>query len=139
MRPALSGLLGGLLSRGRLLMPTRAWTLTLISLVTRRQKSPFPQTVLGSQTPRLRPTPLLRLLLPLLRLTLELLCIILLVFFFYVGLRNPDTYDVVLNKYPIFYLIAFFFWFLFFCICFPDAALSSVDVDRWLYGLCLSS
>ena len=46
----------------------------------------FSLTVLKSQTPRLRPTPLLRLLLPLLRLTPELLCIILLFFFFYIGL-----------------------------------------------------
>ena len=138
--PALSGLLDGLLSRGRLLMPTRTWTLTLISLVTRRWKSPFPLTALESQTPRLRPAPLLRLLLPLLRLTSELLYIILLVFFlFYVGLRTPDICDVVLNEYPIFYLIVFFFLFLFFCNCFPVAALSSTNLDRWLYGLCLSS
>ena len=66
MRPAPNGLLNGLPFRGRLLMPTRAWTLTLISPVTRRRKSPFPQTVLESQTPRRRPAPLLRLLLPLL-------------------------------------------------------------------------
>ena len=137
MRPALNGLLDGLLSRERLLMPTRAWTLTLISLVTRRQKSPFPPTVLESQTPRLRPASLLRLLLPLLCLTPELLYINLLFFIFYVGLRTPDICDVVLNEYPIFYLIAFFF--LFFCNCFPDATLSSADVDQWLHGLCLSS
>ena len=83
MRPALSGLLDCLLSRGGFLMPTRAWTLTLISLVTRRQKSPFPPTVLESQPPRLRPAPLLRLLLPFPRLTSKLLCIILLAFFFF--------------------------------------------------------
>ena len=138
MRPALSGLLDGLLSRGGLLMPTRAWTLTLISLVTRRQKSPFPPTVLESQPLRLMPAPLLHLMLPLLRLTSELLCIILLVFFcfFYVGLRTPDICDSVLNEYPIFYLLVFF---LFFYNCFSDAALTSADLDRWLYGLCLSS
>ena len=109
MRPALSGLLDGLLSRGGLLMPTQAWTLTLISLVTRRQKSPFSPTVLESQPPRLRPAPLLRLLLPLLRLTSKLLCIILLVFFFffYVGLRTLDIRDAILNEYPIFYLLTF--------------------------------
>ena len=28
---------------------------------------------------------------------------------------------------------------LFFCNFFIDAALSSTDVDWWLYGLCLSS
>ena len=82
-RVALSGLLDGLLFRGRLLMPFRAWTLTLISLVTRRRKSPFPPTVLESQAPRLRFAPLLRLLLPLLRRTPELLCIIFLVVFFF--------------------------------------------------------
>ena len=106
MRPALSELLDGLLSKGRLLMPIRAWTLTLISLMTRRQKSPFLPTVLESQTPRLMPTPLPRLLLPL--LTSELLHIALLFFFFffYVGLRTSDICDVVLNEYFIFYLIA---------------------------------
>ena len=141
MRPALSGLLDGLLSRGRLLMPTRAWTLTLISLVTRRRKSPFPPTVLESQTPRPRSAPLLHLLLPLLRRTPELLCVILLVFYFFAGLRTPDICDVVLNEYFIFYLVAPFFFclFLFFCNCFPDASFSSADVDRWLYDLCLSS
>ena len=81
MRPALSGLLDGLFSRGRLLMPIRAWTSILISPVMRRRKSPFPQTVLKSQTPLLRPAPLLRLLLPL--LTSELLLIALLVLFFF--------------------------------------------------------
>ena len=144
MRPALSGLLDGLLSRGGLLMPTRAWTLTLISLVTRRWKSPFPPTVLESQTPRLRSAPLLLLRLPLLPRTPKLLCIILLVFFFFffVGLRTPDICDAVLNEYFIFYLIVpffSFFFFFFFCNCFPDAALSSAVVDRQLYGLCLSS
>ena len=131
MRLALNGLLDGLPFKGRLLMPTRAWTLTLISLVMRRRKSPFPPTVLESQTPRLRPAPLSRLLLPL--LTSELLHIALLVclFFFYVGLRTPDICDVVLNEYPIFYLLAFSFFFY--------AALSSADSDRWLYGLCLCS
>ena len=128
MRPALSGLLNGLLSRRGLLMLTRGWTLTLISPVTRRQKSPFPPTVLESQTTRLRPTPLLRLLLLLLRLTSELLCIILLVFFFffffYVGLRTLDICDAVLNEYPIFYLI-YFFLFLFFYNCFPNVVLTS--------------
>ena len=133
MRPALSGLLDGLLSRGRLLMPIRAWTLTLISLVTRRQKCPFPLTGLESQTPWLRFTPLLPLLLLLLPRMPELLCIILLVFFF-VGLQTPDIRDVVLNEYFIFYLItSIFFNYV------PDAALSSTDVDWWLYGLCLSS
>ena len=41
-----NGLLGGLPFRGRLLTPTQAWTSTLISLATRRRKSPFPQIVL---------------------------------------------------------------------------------------------
>ena len=141
MRPALNGLLDGLPFRGRMLMPTRAWTSILTSLVTRRRKSPFPPTVLESQIPRLRHASLLRLQLPL--MTPELLCIIFLVFFFfffffYVRLQNPDICDVVLNEYPIFYLIAVFPFF-FFCNRFPDAALSSVDLDRWLYGLCLSS
>ena len=77
-------------------MPIWAWTLTLISLVTRRQKSPFPHTVLESQTPRLRFAPLLRLLLPHLLRTSELLCIVLLVvvvvvffFFFFCWASNP--------------------------------------------------
>ena len=141
MRPALNRLLDGLLSRGRLLMPTRAWTLTLISLVTRRRKNPFPPTVLESQTPRLRPAPLLRFLLPLLRLTPELLCIILLFFFlvffcFTLGFK-PRIYVVSFSMNTPFSIPSFFF--LFFCNCFPDTALSSIDVDRWLYGLCLSS
>ena len=54
MRPALNWLLDGLLSKGGLLMSTRAWTLTLISLVTRRQKSPFPPTVLVTPQKYLR-------------------------------------------------------------------------------------
>ena len=114
MRPTLNGLLGGLPFRGRLLMSILARTLTSISLATRRRKSPFPQTVLESQTPRLRPAPLLRLLLPL--LTSELLHISLLFFFFflYVRLRTRDICNVVLNEYPIFYLIAFTsFFFLY--------------------------
>ena len=113
MKPALNGLLDGLPFRGRLLMPTRAWTLTLISLVTRRWKSHFPSTFLESHTPRLMPAPLPRLLLPL--LTSELFHIALLVFFFfffYVGLRTPDICDVVLNEYPIFYPLAFLFIYL---------------------------
>ena len=141
MRPALSGLLDGLLSRGRLLMPTRAWTLTLISLVMRRRKSPFPPTVLESQTPQLRPAPLLRLLLPLLRLTFELLCIILLVFFlfcFTLGFE-PRIYVMLFSMNTPFSISSLFFLFLFFCNCFPDVALSSADLDRWLYGHCLSS
>ena len=118
MRPALNGLIDGLSFRGRLLMPTRAWILTLISLVTRRRKSPFPSTILESQTPRLMPAPLPRLLLPL--LTSELLHIALLVcffLFFYVGLRTPDICDVVLNEYPIFYSLAFFLKCCFFFFC----------------------
>ena len=98
MRSALSGLLDGLLSRGGLLMPTRAWTLTLISLVMRRQKSPFPPTALESQPPRLRPTPLLRLLLLIPRLKSKPPCTILLVFFFfYLGLRTSDICNAVLG------------------------------------------
>ena len=62
--------------------PTRAWILTLISLVTRRRKSPFPPIVLESQTPRLMPAPPPRPMLPL--LTSELLHIALLVCFFFV-------------------------------------------------------
>ena len=107
------------------------------SLVTRRQKSHFPPTVLESLPPRLRLAPLLRLLLPLLRMTSKLLCIIL-IFFFYVGLQTRDIRDVVLNEYPIFYLLAIFL-FLSFYNCFPDAALTSTNLDRWLSGLCLSS
>ena len=121
MRLALSGLLDGLLSRGGLLMPTRTWTLTLISLVTRRQKSPFPPTVLESQPPRLSPAPLLRLLFPFPRLTFEPLCIILLVFFFFfltLG-SEPRIYvmpfwALKLNEYPIFYLLTFFCFFFHF-------------------------
>ena len=119
MRPTLNGLLGGLLSRGRLLMPIRAWTLTLISLVIRRRKSPFPRTVLESQTTRLRFAPLLRLLLPLLLRTSELLCIVLfvvvvVVFFFFLLGFGPRICDVVLNEYFIFYLSAFYLFIIFF-------------------------
>ena len=136
MRPALSGLLDGLPFRGRLLMPTRAWTLTSISLVTRRRKSSFPLTVLESQTPRLRSAPLLRLLLPLLMSELLhialLVCLFVCFFNFYVGLRTWDICNVVLNEYPIFYLIAFThfsFFFLFFltaplvllCLSYPGS------------------
>ena len=117
MRPTLSGLLDGLLSRGGLLMPTQAWTLTLISLVTRRHKSPFPLTALERQPPWLRPAPLLRLLLLISYLTSEPPCTILLVFFvfcffvFTLG-SEPEIYvmsflDLKLNEYPIFYLLAF--------------------------------
>ena len=113
MRPTLNGLLDGLPFRGRLLMPTQAWILTLISLVTRRRRSPFPPTVLESQAPQLIPAPLPRLLLPL--LTSDLLHVALLVFvffcFFFGGLRTPDTCDVVLNEYPIFYPLASFYCF----------------------------
>ena len=97
MRPALSGLLGGLLSRGRLLRLIRAWALTLISLVMRRRKGPFPLTVLENQTPRLRFALILRLLLPLLLRTSELLCIVLLVVvvvvFFFLGFE-PRIYVI---------------------------------------------
>ena len=115
MKPALNGLLDDLPFRGRLLMPTRAWTITSISVVTTRRKSPFSLTVLESQTPRLRPAPLLRLLLPL--LTSKLLHIALLLFFsffFYVRLRTRDICNVVLNEYPIFlfHLLPHLFFFI---------------------------
>ena len=140
MRPALIGLLDGLLSKGRLLIPTRAWTLTLISLVTRRRKSPFPLTVMESQTPRLRSAPLLRLLLPLLRLASELLCILLLFYFCFFTLGfEPRIYVLSFSMNTPFSLSLLFFLFLFFCNCFPNTALSSADLDRWLYGLCMSS
>ena len=133
MRPALNGLLVGLPFRGRLLMPTRAWTLKLISLVTRRQKSHFPPTVLDSQTPQLRPSPLPRLLLPL--LTSELLhialLVCLLVFFFTSGFE-PRIYVMSFSMNTLFSISSLFFFFF-------NAALSSADSDRWLYGLCLSS
>ena len=109
----------GWLAFQRLLMPTRAWTLTLISLVTRRQKSPFSPIVLESQPPRLRPAPLLRLLLPLLRLTSELLCIILLVIFFFFMLGfKPRIYVMPFSRIPHF-LSPCFFCFLFFFILLP--------------------
>ena len=133
MRLALSGLLDGLLSRGGLLMPTQAWTLTLISLVTRRRKCPFLLTVLESQTPRLRSAPLLRLLLPLLRRTPKLLCIILFVFF--LGFE-PRIYVMSFLMNTSFSISSSIF---FFCYCFSDDAFSSAVVDRWLYGPCLSS
>ena len=101
--------------------------------VTRRRKSPFSLTVLESQTPRLRPAPLLRLMLP--PLTSELLHIALLVclfvfFFFYIELRTRDICNVVLNEYPTFYFIAFIpFSFSFFitaplmllCLSYPGS------------------
>ena len=131
MRPALSGLLDGFLSRGRMLMPTRAWTLTSISLVTRRRKSPFRLTVLENQTPQLRPAPLLRLLLPLLCRTPELLCIILLVLFFFLLGFEPRIYVMPFSMNTSFSISSpFFFLFLFFCNCFPDVNLSSANVDR---------
>ena len=99
MRPAPNGLLDGLPFRGRLLMPTLAWTLTLISPAMRRQKSLFPQTALESQTPQLMPAPLPRLLLPL--LTSDLLLIALIVFFFFCArLRTRDTCNVVSMNIP---------------------------------------
>ena len=94
MRPATNGLLDGLPFRGRLLMPTRAWTLTLISPVTRRRKRPFSQTVLESLTLQLRLAPLLRFLLPL--LTSEFLhmasLVCLFVFFFFTSGFEPEIY-----------------------------------------------
>ena len=92
MRLALSGLLNGLLSRGGLLIPTRAWTLTLISLVTKRKKSPFLPTALESQPPRLRPAPLFRLLLLISRLMSEPPCVFLFAFFFFMLGSEPRMY-----------------------------------------------
>ena len=135
MRPALNLLLDGLPFRGRFLMPTRAWTLILTSLVMRRRKSPFPPTVLESQIPLLRPAPLLRLLLPL--LTPELLCIILLVFFFLMSGFETWIYVMSFLMNTPFSISSHFLFFI--CNRFPDAALSSAYLDRWLYGLCLSS
>ena len=98
MRLALSGLLNGFLSRGGLIIPTRAWTLTLISLVMKRQKSPFLPTALESQPPRLRPAPLFRLLLQISRLTSKPPCVFLFVFFFfYVGLQTTNVRNAVLG------------------------------------------
>ena len=111
MRHALSGLLDGLLSKGGLLMPTWVWTLTLISLVTRRQKSLFPPTVLESQTPRLRSAPFLRLLLSLLCMTPELLCTILLVFFL-LGFE-PRIYVMPFLMNTSFFISSPFFLFFF--------------------------
>ena len=112
MRPALSGLLDGLLYRGGSLMPTRAWTLTLIFVVTRGQKIPFPPTVLESQPPWLRPAPLLRLLLPLLRLTSELLCIVLLFFFFFFTLSfEPRIYVMSFSMNTPFSISSLFLYF----------------------------
>ena len=110
MRPALSGLLDGLLSRGGLPMPTRAWTLTLISPATRRRKSPFPLTAVENQPLRLRPARLLRLLLLILHLTSKPPCTILLVCFFFFSFftlgSEPRIYvmsfwALKLNEYPI--------------------------------------
>ena len=111
MRPALSGLQDGLLSRGGLLMLTWSWTLTLISPTMRRQKSPFPLTALESRPPQLRPAPLLRLLLLILHPTSEPPCTIL-HFFFTLG-SEPRIYvmsfgALKLNEYLIFYLVFFF-------------------------------
>ena len=77
-------------------MPTRSWTLILIFPATRRQKSPFPLTALESQSPRLRPAPLLHLLLLILRMTSEPPCTILLVFV-NLGLRTQDICNFVLG------------------------------------------
>ena len=136
MRLAFSGLLDGLLSRGGLLMPTRAWTLTLISLATRRQKNPFPPTALESLPPRLRSASPLRLLLLIPCLVLSLLVQFCLFFFFTLGFE-PQIYVIPLwalklNEYPIFYLLDFF---IFFYNCIPYAASAGDDLDQWLYGL----
>ena len=119
MRPALNGLQDGLLSRGGLPMPTRAWTLTLISPATRRKKSPFPLTARENHPLRLRPAPLLRLLLLVPCLTSEPPCTIFFVcffFFFFLSFftlgSEPRIYvmpfwALKLNEYPIFYLLVF--------------------------------
>ena len=119
MRPALNGLLGGLLFRGRLLMPTRAWTLTSISLAMRRRKSPFPQTVLASQTPWLRLAPPLHLLLPfltskLLHISL-LVCLFFLFFFLFVSGSEPGIYVTSFSMnipFSTSSLLPIFFFFL---------------------------
>ena len=114
MRPALNGLLDGLPFKGRLLVPTRAWILTSISLVMRRRKSPFPQTALESQTLLLRPAPLLRLLL--LPIESELLYITLLVFFFFFTLGfEPEIYVTSLSMntpFSISLYLPFFFLYI---------------------------
>ena len=102
MRPVLNALLGGLPFRGRLLMPTQAWTSTSTSLVTRRRKSPFPQTVLENQIPLLRPTPLLHpLLLPLMS-DLQHISSLAFFFFFFVGLGTQDICSFFLNEHSFF-------------------------------------
>ena len=129
MRLALSGLLDGLLSRGGLLMPTQAWTLTLISLVTRRQKSHFPSTVLESQPPRLRPSPLLRLLLPLLRLTSKLLCIILFFLLFFTLGFEPWIYVM-----PFSMNTSFSISLLFFSSFITDSLMLLLPLLTWIGG-----
>ena len=128
MKPALNGLLGGLPFRGRLLMPTRAWTLTSISLATRRRKSPFPLTILECQTPRLRPAPLLRLLLPL--LTSELLRISLLVclfvFSFTLG-SEPEIYVTSFSMNTSFSTSSLLPFFFFLYKCVPRVALPELN------------
>ena len=125
MRPALSGLLDGLLSRGGLLTLTRVWTLTLIFPATWRQKSPFLLIVLESKLPQLRPAPPFLLLLPAPRLKSEPFCFPF--FFFYLG-SEPRMYvmsfwALKLNEYPNL--------LLFFLNCVPYAALLELT---WIGG-----
>ena len=102
MRPVLNGHLGDLPFRGRLLMPTQAWTSTSTSLATRRQKSPSPQTILESQIPPLRPTPLLHpLLLPLMSVLRHISLLACCCFFFF-RLGTQDICSLFFNEYSFF-------------------------------------
>ena len=103
-------------------------------------KSHFPPTVLESLPPRLRPVPLLHFLLPLMCMTSKLLCIILFVFFSTLGFE-PWIYVMSFSINTPFSISSLFscFSFFFFYNCFFDAAFTFADLDRWLYGLCLSS
>ena len=135
MRPAPNGLLDGLPFRGRLLMPTRAWTLTLLSLATRRRKSLFPQTALESQTPQLMPAPLSRLLLPL--LTFDLLLIALLVFFFFLSGSDPGIHVMPFSmNIPFFISSLFLLSCQFVLLGFWVVASSELSsLAPWLLGL----
>ena len=118
MRTVLNGLLGGLHFRRRLLMPIQAWTLTLISLTTRKRKSPSPQTIPENQIPPLRSNPLLHpLLLPQMAdLSHTSLVALFFFFFLFVGLGTHDICSLLFNEYPFFisslsHLLVFFVLF----------------------------
>ena len=114
----LNGLLGGLPFKGRLLMPTQAWTSTSTSLATRRLKSPSPHTILENQIPLPRPTPLLHpMLLPLMS-DLPHIPLLACCCFFFFGLGTQGICSLFLNEYSFFIspLLPLLVHFVLFCM-----------------------